>query len=375
MTIGNQVSSVVAQGNGVTTSWTFQFLIPTTASCVVQILDTTVDPETVETLASVDFSVSGVGVTSGGVVTYPLSGTPLTSGQYLTIYRVLPLTQTSSIANAGNLYPTVIENALDYRMMVAQQLQTAIDAVEAQLDDPTPGIVESTAGEFTTVVADTATFGTLTATTASIGTMIFDGAQFDTSITVRSVTSGQTVTLSSTSSFTPLTLTQSAAALTVHLPPSPTDGQISGFSFDQNITALTVSGNGSTLKNAPVTTSAWASGSVFGWVYDSTAAAWFRDEGAALPGSTLTFLTASATINFGTIVTANSATSSVTVTGTVFGDFVQVSPASSISGCFLGALAGTGVVTVFCVNLTGGTVTVASQVFYVEVLQKASVGL
>jgi hypothetical protein len=136
MTISNQVSSVTAEGNGSTTSWTFTFLIPTTASCLVQVYDTTVDPATTATISSSQFSVTGIGVTTGGAVTYPLSGSALTSGQYLTVSRNLPAVQETSIRNQGNFYPVAVENALDYLTMLVQQLNTDVTAIEAQLEIP-----------------------------------------------------------------------------------------------------------------------------------------------------------------------------------------------------------------------------------------------
>lgn len=136
MTIRNQVSSVTAEGNGVTTSWTFTFLIPTTASCQVQVYDTTVDPATTSSIGSSSFSVSGIGVTTGGTLTYPLSGSPLSTGQYLTISRVLPIVQETSIRNQGNFYPAAVESALDNLTMIAQQLNTDIQAIESQIENP-----------------------------------------------------------------------------------------------------------------------------------------------------------------------------------------------------------------------------------------------
>lgn len=141
MTIRNQVSSVTAEGNGVTTSWTFTFLIPTTTSCQIQVYDTTVDPATTSSITSGQFSVSGIGVTTGGVVTYPLSGSPLSSGQYLTISRVLPIVQETSIRNQGNFYPAAVESALDNLTMIAQQLNTEVQGILAQLDVPGQPIV------------------------------------------------------------------------------------------------------------------------------------------------------------------------------------------------------------------------------------------
>lgn len=139
---------MTAEGNGVTTSWTFTFLIPTTASCQVQVYDTTVDPATTSSIGSSQFSVSGIGVTTGGTLTYPLSGSPLSTGQYLTISRVLPIVQETTIRNQGNFYPAAVENALDNLTMIAQQLNTDIQAIESQIENPGVPIVP---GEWTVV--------------------------------------------------------------------------------------------------------------------------------------------------------------------------------------------------------------------------------
>lgn len=151
MTIRNQVSSVTAEGNGVTTSWTFTFLIPTTASCQVQVYDTTVDPATTSSIGSSQFSVSGIGVTTGGTLTYPLSGSPLSTGQYLTISRVLPIVQETSIRNQGNFYPAAVESALDNLTMIAQQLNADIQAIESQIENPGIPIVPGEWGIVDTV--------------------------------------------------------------------------------------------------------------------------------------------------------------------------------------------------------------------------------
>lgn len=142
MTVSNQESSVTAEGNGATTSWSFTFLIPTTASCVVQVYDTTVTPNTLTDIT--DFAVTGIGNVDGGVVTYPVSGTPLSSGQFLSIYRVVPLVQETSIRNQGAFYPAAVEQALDYITFALQQLQTAITAIEADIDSPLPPVVPVT---------------------------------------------------------------------------------------------------------------------------------------------------------------------------------------------------------------------------------------
>jgi len=60
---------------------------------------------------------------------------------------------------------------------------------------------------------------------------------------------------------------------TILLPKQPTDGQLVEVSTTATVTSLTVSGNGSTIKNAPTTLLA---GSGFGYYYNQANACWFR---------------------------------------------------------------------------------------------------
>lgn len=76
-------------------------------------------------------------------MTYPLSGSPLSSGQYLTISRVLPIVQETTIRNQGNFYPAAVENALDNLTMIAQQLQQDISILESQYEDPPAPVIPS----------------------------------------------------------------------------------------------------------------------------------------------------------------------------------------------------------------------------------------
>src|SRR5262249_950360 len=58
----------------------------------------------------------------GGTVTYPLSGSPIANGTSLTVSRIVPLTQTTSISNQGDFAPTVTERALDQLCLEIQQV-------------------------------------------------------------------------------------------------------------------------------------------------------------------------------------------------------------------------------------------------------------
>jgi len=55
-------------------------------------------------------------------ITYPLSGSPIAVGTSLTISRILPLIQGTTLANQGSFNPQVVEQALDLNEMQLQQI-------------------------------------------------------------------------------------------------------------------------------------------------------------------------------------------------------------------------------------------------------------
>lgn len=140
MTVSTTSNRVVALGNGITTVFNFSFIGVAAADLTVIYTDSS---GTETTLTSSQYSVTlnapGPGQLwgYGGSVTYPLSGSPIASGTSLTIDRVLPLTQLTSIANQGDFYPNAVEQALDYVTMVTQQLQDEIGRqITAPVSDP-----------------------------------------------------------------------------------------------------------------------------------------------------------------------------------------------------------------------------------------------
>jgi len=126
MTVSTTSSSTTAEGNGVTTSFTYGFIMPSTSDAVVTLLDTTVSPAVVTVIPNSQYGITGVGVATGGTVLYPLSGPALVSGQYLTIARVLPFQQLVSIANQGDFYPFALEQMGDLLEMQIQQLNNSV---------------------------------------------------------------------------------------------------------------------------------------------------------------------------------------------------------------------------------------------------------
>lgn len=109
-TVSSQTSSITAQGNGATTVFTYNFLIPaySPTPVVVSILDTTVLPNATTVLTPSQYAITGVNNPAGGTVRYPLTGPPLITGQYITISRSVPYTQTVAFSNQGTFYPTTV---------------------------------------------------------------------------------------------------------------------------------------------------------------------------------------------------------------------------------------------------------------------------
>jgi hypothetical protein len=123
MTVPTSASSVTLACNGVTTVFPFAFTIPGANSTdqsnvVVTLVDESVTPATTTVLSTSAWSVTGISTplvpSAGGAVTYPLTGSPGIAGQYLTIQRVVPQTQSVSLPNQGGYFPKTIEGAFDY---------------------------------------------------------------------------------------------------------------------------------------------------------------------------------------------------------------------------------------------------------------------
>lgn len=131
MTISTEVCSVTATGNGATTEFAFNFLIPyqsdgTTvgvhAFITVGGVDTTL-------VLGVDFSISGVGDADGGTVTYPLVGSPLAAPNTITINRDIDYVQPYEFLNQS-FRPDQVEAAFDWVVMQIQQLNHRLNLLE-----------------------------------------------------------------------------------------------------------------------------------------------------------------------------------------------------------------------------------------------------
>ena len=119
MALTSTANKVIHSGNASATVFPFTFPILDAAHLSVIYTDVA-GAET--TLSPSEFSVTGIGATSGGSVTYSRSGSPIASGTKLTIVRTVPYTQTTVLSNQGGYYPEVVERRLDEIYMAMQQL-------------------------------------------------------------------------------------------------------------------------------------------------------------------------------------------------------------------------------------------------------------
>lgn len=123
--IATEVSKKRYLGNDATTIFPYTFRIDAAADLTVIIADA-VDIQTVLVL-DVDYTVSGVGVETGGNVTYPIAGAPLPLGSSITIYRHLDILQSTNFINQGEFYAETHESTFDTVVMLIQQMQEQLD--------------------------------------------------------------------------------------------------------------------------------------------------------------------------------------------------------------------------------------------------------
>ena len=124
MTLATTTNKIICAGNDVTTSFTYDFkILEEGDERVVHTDDDGVETTLTRGTAADNYTISGTGEESGGTVTYPNSGTPVASGETITIIRDVDYTQDTSLSNQGAFYPTAVETALDRIVMMIQKLQ------------------------------------------------------------------------------------------------------------------------------------------------------------------------------------------------------------------------------------------------------------
>lgn len=142
MTVPTTSTTVTYSGNGVTTIWTFPFIGVAPADLTVTVISSLGIPTV---LVSTQYAVTINPVPVGGLwglggsVTYPLSGSPLATGNKIAITRGIPYIQVVSIANQGAFYPQTVERALDLLELQIQQLVTDYNyTIKVPLTDTVP---------------------------------------------------------------------------------------------------------------------------------------------------------------------------------------------------------------------------------------------
>jgi len=121
MTISTQTTKVTVLGNGAQSVFTYSFLLPTAGQYALYYTDAA---GLISLISQANYTVSGIGVATGGTFTYLPSGTPIATGTSLTLVRAVPNTQVYDFGNQGAYYPQQVQSALDRLEMQVQQLQT-----------------------------------------------------------------------------------------------------------------------------------------------------------------------------------------------------------------------------------------------------------
>lgn len=125
MTISSAQSITTVAGNGSQTAFSFGFVADAASDISVSSIGSN---GSITLLSPTTYSVTLNPATSnqlwpvGGIVIYPLVGSPIPTGTYLQIQRILPLTQLITTQNQGNYYAQVTEQALDTIEMQLQQV-------------------------------------------------------------------------------------------------------------------------------------------------------------------------------------------------------------------------------------------------------------
>lgn len=145
MTISSTTSRVDYVGTGTAGPFAYPFKVFAATDLSVTKRDASSGAETTLNYPT-DFTATGVGNAAGGSITLTAA---LALGDTLTIRRVVPLTQPTSLRNAGTFFPATHEDAFDRLVMIDQQQQDAIDRALKVSDtfDITPTLPAPEAGK------------------------------------------------------------------------------------------------------------------------------------------------------------------------------------------------------------------------------------
>lgn len=121
MTISNQVTKRIYQGNNTTREWEIDFPLIAPADLKVYVTS----PDGTETLLSTGYTLNA----SATVLTYPTVASglaPLATGWTITLVRATPLTQEIDLIRQGDLDAEVLEQGYDKLTLLLQEMREVL---------------------------------------------------------------------------------------------------------------------------------------------------------------------------------------------------------------------------------------------------------
>lgn len=126
MTIATPIARNNYVGNGATSLYAYSFYILDASHLEVWVQGDELTDEPVKLTLNTDYTVSGVQALLGGNVTLLGANAPLPLDYKLTIRRVVPFVQPTSIRDNSQYFAWIHENTFDYITMILQQVQDVV---------------------------------------------------------------------------------------------------------------------------------------------------------------------------------------------------------------------------------------------------------
>ena len=118
MTVTNQKREIKYIGDGITTVWTYDFVILAAGDVLVVVINDSTSIR--EVIDAEDYTIAGLGEEAGGTVTYPKAGTPLSTTQSIVIQRNTVKTQEITVSNQTAYDAGVVEKVWDKGILIDQ---------------------------------------------------------------------------------------------------------------------------------------------------------------------------------------------------------------------------------------------------------------
>lgn len=126
MTVPSANNKDIYNGNDATTEFDWTYLVKDESHLVV--IHTDVDDVETTLVLNTDYTInSGIDNPNGGEITYPISGSPLATGEKITLVREVPLVQLTDYQDQDGYYPETTEDQFDLTVMMCQQLAEELE--------------------------------------------------------------------------------------------------------------------------------------------------------------------------------------------------------------------------------------------------------